>query len=227
MARSFFPGTDALLLAWSNNFRTLTSANPATYGLSVGQATQYATLDTLWAASYQAAIDPITRTKGKVAAKDQARHDLKVNARLLAKVVEGQASVTNEMKVNLGLNVRAMPVPIPPPTLAPGLDIVSVTGRSAKIRLHDAASTTKRGRPPGVAGASVFSFVGSSAPTDLTAWKFEGNTTRTVLDVAFSSTVAAGSTVWVTAFWYNPRAQRGPTCNPISTSIAGGMGMAA
>ena len=79
----------------------------------------------------------------------------------------------------------------------------------------------------GVDGASVFSFVGAAAPTDESAWKFEGNTTRTVVNVLFPNTVAAGAKVWFTAFWFNPRAQRGPASAPVGTNIPGGGAMAA
>ena len=38
MAVTFFPGTDAKLLAWSLNFSTLITAGPTTYGLTTAQA---------------------------------------------------------------------------------------------------------------------------------------------------------------------------------------------
>ena len=50
--------------------------------------------------------------KAAVATKNQARANLKNSARLLAKLVEGTASVTNAQKLTLGLNVRAQPTPI-------------------------------------------------------------------------------------------------------------------
>ena len=117
--------------------------------------------------------------------------------------------------------------PIPVPSSAPDIDIVSVSGRSVKIRLHDAASPTRRGKPPLVSGAAVFSFVGATAPTDPAQWKFEGNMTRTVVNVVFPGTVAAGAQVWITAFWYNPRAQQGPGTPAVGTNLAGGAAMAA
>lgn len=215
---SFLPSKDAEFLAWSVNFNQLINAAPTAYGLTVEQAAAYTALHDVYAAAYQTAVDPITRTKGKVEAKNTAKADLSERARLLAKIVEGQATVTNEQKIDLGINVRKSPSPIPAPDASPDIDIVSVTGRSVKIRLHN-SDNTKRGKPAGVAGASVFSFIGEVPPSDTAAWKFEGNTTRTVVDVVFDPATQPGAKVWLTAFWFNPRAQSGPAANPVTTNV--------
>jgi hypothetical protein len=63
--------------------------------------------------------------------------------------------------------------------------------------------------------------VGATAAADISAWKFEGNTGRTNVEVVFPSTVAAGAVVWLTAFWFNGRKQSGPACAPVSTNVQG------
>jgi len=218
----FLSLSDAGLLAWTVNFNTLINADPTAYGLTVEQAAEYATLSDAYASAYQTAVDPGTRTRGKVQAKNTAKAALKDRARLLAKVIEGQVGVTDEQKIDLGLNVRKAPAPIPPPETAPDIDIVSVSGRRVKIRLHN-ADNTKRAKPAGVAGASVFSFVGEAPPSDTAAWKFEGNTTRTVVDVDIDPSAQPGAKVWFTAFWFNPRAQSGPAANPVATNVQFGV----
>ena len=57
--------------------------------------------------------------------------------------------------------------------------------------------------------------MGATPPAELSAWKFEGNTGRTTIDVLFPTSVASGATVWFTAFWFNPRKQQGPACDPV------------
>jgi hypothetical protein len=209
-------------LAFSLNFSTKITASPVTYGLVAGQATVYAALHAAYSAAYTAAVDPSTRTRSAIATKNNARSALKTNARLLAKVVEATATVTDAEKIDLGLNVRAQPSPIPAPSTAPALEIVSVIGLTVKIKLHDTSSDVRRGRPPGVQGASVFSFVGAASPADIAAWKFEGSTGRTTIDIAFDSSVAAGTKVWLTAFWCNAKLQSGPACAPVSANLPGG-----
>lgn len=120
------------------------------------------------------------------------------------------------------------PTPIPAPTIAPDLDVVSVVGRTVRVRLHATTTGSRRGRPPGVAGASVFSHVGPEPSANVADWRFVGNTTRPTFDVEFDDDVAPGAQVWLTAFWYNPRAQSGPSAAPVTTHVQyGGISVAA
>ena len=170
MSLGFLPRADAALLAWSANFNTLINATPTAYGLTAALATAYGTLHTAYATAL-AAADPAIRTKSAVAAKNVARTNLKTDARLLAKLIEGTASVTDGRKLSLGLNVKAWPSPIPVPSSAPGLDVASVSAWTVKIKPHDSTSSAKRGKSPGVSGSAAFSFVGATAPTDSAAAK--------------------------------------------------------
>lgn len=223
MSNGYLPSTDAGLLAWSENFSTLINAAGAPYGVPVPLATAYATKHTAYADKLQLAVEPTTRTKLTVADKNDSRQILKIAARQIVSIVDGQATVTNAQRLALGLHVRdVIPTPVPPPATAPLIDVKSVFGRTARVRLIDAANPTRRGRPTGTIGAAVFSFVGATAPEDLGAWKFEGNTGRTAIDVAFPGTVAAGATVWLAAYWFNARMQPGPTAAPVSANLPGG-----
>ena len=223
MSRNFLPARDSLLLDWSNNFNTKITATPTAYGLTAAQATAYGTLHTAYSNAYTTATAPSTRTRGTIAAKNSARTALKANARLLARIVQATASVTAQQKIDLGLTPRdVVPSPINTPTEAPVLEIVTAIGRTIKLNLRSVGSE-RRGKPDGVHGASLFSFVGAAPPADISAWTFEGSTTRTSFDVEFPATVAAGSQVWLTAFWFNPRSQSGPACTPVSAYIAGGV----
>lgn len=227
MAANFLPGKDAELLSWSSNFSTKISAAATTYGLTTSQATSYASLQSAFASAYATAIAPSTRTRGTVAAKNDARKTLKSNARMLARIVQATPTVTSAQKLDLGLDPRDVePSPINPPTESPVIEIVAALGRTIRVNLRSVGSD-RRGKPNGVAGASLFSFVGAVAPSDLSAWTFEGSTTRTSFVVEFAPATPAGSQVWLTAFWFNPRSQAGPACTPISAYIAGGVSAAA
>jgi hypothetical protein len=142
---------------------------------------------------------------------------------VLYTTIQASPAVTDAQKVQLGITVRkTTPSPVPPPSTAPTLTVAAVAGRTASVRLGDAQNPHRRGKPAGVAGASVFSFVGAVAPADLNAWKFEGNVGRPEIDITFPSTLAAGTTVWLTAFWFNNRKQSGPACDPVSANLPGG-----
>ncbi len=216
-----FPPSDPGLLAWSLNFKDLITAAPTTYGLTAGDATAYGTVHTAFATAL-AACDPAVRNKTAVATKNAAKATLKNAATLLANKVYSTAAVTNAQKIELGIPPRNAPSPIPAPALAPVIEVQSVNAWTVKIRLKDAASGSRRGKPPGVSGASVFSYVGPAVPTDISAWKFEGNVGRTTVDVVFNESLASGTRVWLTAFWFNGRKQSGPACPPVGTHLQGG-----
>ena len=219
---SFIPARDANLVAWSNNFNTLISATPTAFGLVAAQATAYATLNTAFDTAYNTIKNNTTRSPANILAKNAAKKTLITSARQLAGVIQKYPSITNSQRSALGLTVPSKPSPVPPPSAAPALEIGAVSGYTVKIKLHDSASGSKRGKPPGVSGASVFSFAGATPSADLSSWKFEGNTSKTAVSVVFANTLAAGAQVWLTAFWFNAKKQSGPPCVPVNTNLQGG-----
>ena len=226
-SKSFPPEADNALLAASLNFSTQITLTPVAFGLSAAQATAFAALYQTFATAMQG-VEPGVRSKASVFSKNSAKRFLTLSARQLAKIVEATPTVTNAQRATLGLNVRAMPTPSPVPATAPNLNVGSVSGFVAQIRLHDSASGSKRGKPPSVSGASVFSFIGLTPPTEMSGWTFEGNTGRTRLNITFPGTLTPGSKVWFTAFWFNGAKQNGPMCAPVGTNMPGGaVGMAA
>ena len=223
MPTDFIPASDADLLSWGSNFSTIITGNPTSVGLTAAIATTLASKYSAYANALAAALAPETRGGSTVFAKDVARADLVAYCRLLARAIQGTLTVTNQQRYDLGLTVRAAePTPIPAPAFAPGLDVLSTAGTTVRVRLHDTANPTRRGKPYGVAGAAVFSYVGAAAPVSLSEWKFEGNATRTRLDVLFPAETPPGAKVWLAAYWFNPRLQAGPACNPVGANVPGG-----
>jgi hypothetical protein len=147
MARSFFTGTDAELYNGTINFSTMISATPSAYGLSAPQAASYATLSDSYKVAYETIQTPSTRTKGAVAAKNAAKILLRVAASDLAKIIEGTSTVTDQQKIDLGLNVRKTPGPMGPPG----------TCTDFKVKLHADGSietTFKANNPTGMSGVT-------------------------------------------------------------------------
>lgn len=216
-----FPTSDTGLLQWSQNIVNLITPTPATYGLVAADVTTYTALHTAYSTAL-AACDPNQRNKPAVVAKNAAKAALKNGATLLANKIYASPTVTDAQKTALGIPPRATPTPIPAPSSSPVIEVVSVSGWTARIRLR-AGEGAGRGKPAGTIGASIFSFVGEEAPTDIGQWKFEGSTGRvTSVDVTFANTLAPGACVWFTAFWFNGRKQSGPASAPISANLPGG-----
>jgi hypothetical protein len=227
MARNFYYGKDADIVAGSANFASLIATGFASYGLTTGQATAFGTLNTALQSAYTASVNPSTRTPVTVEAKNVALHNMRVSAINLAKIVYSTSTVNDSQLVALGLLPRPARTPVPPPADAPVIDIVSVSGNTVKLRLHEAGDSTRRGKPAGVDGASVFSFIGAAPPDTEAEWTFEGVASKTMLDIVFPAGTAAGAKVWFTAFWFNSRKQNGPAASPVGTNIPGNAAMAA
>jgi hypothetical protein len=64
-------------------------------------------------------------------------------------------------RVQLGLTVVDEELtPVARPSDPPKLSLLPSFGRTVRVRLRDMSSPDRRGKPDGVAGAAVFSYVG-------------------------------------------------------------------
>ena len=216
------PNADAAFLAWSRNFRDYIAIHYAALGITLPESTLYATKHDAYSDAYDVATNEVTRTRGTIAAKDDARDACKFEARLLIQRINGIPTVTTQQRRDLALNVRAQPTRIPRPAVAPEVDVAELDGRSVTIKLHSSTSGTRRGRPPGVAAAAIYTHVGPTAPASVADWFYQGSVTKTRTIVHFDTSVPAGSQVWIIAQWLNPRSESGPASVAVSTYLAGG-----
>jgi len=211
----------------SANFASRIATGFASFGLTSAQSTAFGVLNTALQAKYLLAVEPATRTPVTIEAKTIALKNMRTSAINLAKIIYSTATVDDSQLVELGLLPRSSRTPIPAPATAPVIDIVSAVGNTVRIRLHEAGESTKRGKPDGVDGAALYSFVGATPPDEESEWNFEGLTSKTVTSVTFPAAVTPGSQVWFTAFWFNNRKQNGPAATKVTTNLPGGAAMAA
>jgi len=227
----YLPSREAELNTWASTFNNHIVATPASFGLTVAQATAFTALFNTWQAFYLIANNPSTRTPSAIQSKNtfkDAMIDGPGGIRQLVNIIQAFPDLTNTQRVDLGITVPdASPTPVPPPANPPVLTVVSTLGRVVKLQLRDFTDSEKRGRPEGVAGATILMFVGEEPPIDPVQWIFVLNTTRTTVDINFPPSVAPGARVWMTAFWKNPREQAGPTSVPVSARIGDDLAMAA
>ena len=221
MPRNFYFGKEANIVTGSANFATLISTGFAGYGLTTGQATSYGTLNTALQTAYSTAIEPSTRTRGTIAVKNAAIKAMRASAINLAKIVYSTPTVTDAQLIDLGLLPRSARTPVPPPSDAPVLEVGTVSGRLVSVRVH-AVGTDRRGKPFGARSANLYSYVGATAPSDPTVWRFEGTATRTITQIQFSNSVANGAQVWLSASWVSNRGATSPSCDPVGFIMQGG-----
>ena len=221
MRQSYFPSTDAALLAWARNMSNRLSADHAAYGIDEQRAADFAALVDSYGDAYRAANLPGIRSRAATTVKNQARESLKAEARLIVSIVRGQTDVSDAQKIGLGITVPARRRQATPrPSHGPRLLITSMTGRTAQILLTNAELEAGRSKPRGVQGALIFFAAGDQPPAPGTeGWKFHSGTSRTKCRVTFPVKLAPGAKVWICAAWVNARKQLGPPSMPAGTHI--------
>jgi hypothetical protein len=222
---SYLPLSDDGLASWALSFATYINSgiDPTTIGLTLDEATAYQMLQQDYATKLAAAKDPETRGNATIYAKQEAKQSLVSESRRLAMIVTNYPATTNKQRQAMGLTIKdTTPSPVPVPDSAPVVEVREVKNQRITLVLHNAESTS-RAKPAGVKGATLFSYVGESTPAALSDWKFEGNVTRTLVDLDMPATVPNGSKVWITAFWFNSKAESGPATAPIYTYLGGGL----
>ena len=222
------PTKDSLLVTFAPNFASIVTLAPTTYNITPAQATALTTASDNFVDAYNAQQAEGSRSKSLTTAKNSAKIALLSLLRPMYGAIQASTTVTPTQKVDLGIAIRRMPTPQPAPSTAPVVSVVSVTGRSVRLRLRDAANPHRVGRPVGVASATILSYVGTTPPAGIGDWRFEANVSKTLLDVVFPDTVAPGALVWFTVFWSNRKDQAGPACDPVSAYLQfGSVSMAA
>jgi hypothetical protein len=221
MPKAFYNSTEADLASGALNAVSIVTSVPATYGLTAPIVASYTTLANDFETKLGLATEPATRTSVTISNKNDSKKLLRAASVNLAKIVTATQTVTNAMLLALRMNERLIPTPRPVWPIPPSIDVLSVLGRLANVRVHDAGSE-RRGLPFGAKSAYLFSYVGPTAPTDATAFKFEGETTRAKAQILFPDSVASGATVWLSACWVSGRGQRSMGSVPISFTLQGG-----
>lgn len=211
---TFPPRKDADLLAWSDNFDTKITATPVVFGLTAAQATAYTVLHDDFRAKYALANNENTNSKTNIGNKNTAKQELLYGtggAWELVNIVQAFPGTTDDMRRELQLRIPDNEMtPAPIPGTAPDLSIIASMGRVVRIRLRDQDSPDRRGKPEKTQGATILFHVGEDAPAEGATWVFLMNTSKTLLEVEIPGSVAAGSKVWITAFWFNAKKQTSP-----------------
>ncbi len=222
MNQTFLPLADNAFRTFSENFAALVSLNYNAYGISQTVALDVVAKFDTYATALTAAQAPETRGPARTLAKNTAKAALVAVVRAVARAITHHLTVTDAQRQELGLTIRKKPAPVPAPVARPTVQIKNVIGRTMTINVCDLASMNAIGKPAGVIGAKVFTFVGTNYPTDPTRWAYNGDATRTKHTIALPGSVANGAEVWICAAWYNRKGETGPMSLPISTNIQGG-----
>jgi hypothetical protein len=213
------PAAEADLITAATTFHDVANVAPSTYALTAAQLTSLQTKLTLFVSKWDVCQNPGTRTVVATQEKNAAKIDLVSYLRALVRIVQNAITTTNVMRTALGIPLRADVVsPIPVPPWAPELVVRKVWGHQITCRIESPVSEG-RGWPPGVYGAQIYTLVAPEPSTDTEQYVPQGLVTRTNFVIQMPDSVPAGSKVWITAQFVNPRGQAGVACTPVLSGV--------
>ena len=220
MPSTYLPSREAELDTWLDNFRALIAAAPADYGLEAADALAITSACAAWHTAYLAAVNPTTRTKGTVAAKNTQRASVKAIVRGYAATIRADQTISDALKIGLGLHVRdAELTPVPPPATVPVLALAGMRQGSQEIRATDESTPGSRARPAGSAGMLLFRAVAGAPVSDPAEAQFLAFSGRPEYTCAFAP-ADNGKTATYFARWTNAKGEMGPWSQPLPVSIA-------
>lgn len=162
----YIPNADQAAADWMENFTTLLTAAPATYGLLAGDASACQAASNAYIVALLIATNPATRTSPTIADKDAAKASALFIIRPYAVQISLNTSVGNMDKVAIGVTVRSnTPTPIPSPVVAPTIEFLGAIPLQQQLQIRQPGSTSKA-KPEGCIGIQVARTVGTVAATD-------------------------------------------------------------
>lgn len=207
----YIPNKDAAFSSWLENFSTLLSATPVTYGLTAANATTVAAAYATWQAAYALVTSPSTKTAATVAAKNTARITAQAVVRPFAIQISLNAGVASTDKTAIGVNPRtSVPVPVTPPTTYPSLSIISVMHLIFNMSYRDsAASPSVKAKPYGVVQIQIFGETSATAITDPTTLPLKDQWTKSPNQLTWQS-ADVGKTAYFAARYVTRSGLTGP-----------------
>ena len=219
--KNYLPTREADLIEWAVSFNANISKDPASFGLTLEDATDYAAAVSAAQTSVNLATDPATRTGPVVQRKAIDLQALKSLSRSLVKQIQARPRTTDEQRRLLAITIPdKIPTRHGPPTDMPDVDIVSAVSRFLGIEIR--RTDGERGKPAGCIGANVYYAVSDTVPTTSDGWTHAGLSTRLSYQFQLPDIVPAGATVWVAANYINNKGEVGPLSNAVSTNLPGG-----
>ena len=218
----YIPSKNANFVAWALNFSTLITTNPATYGLTPGDATTIASQYTALNSAYALITSSATKTAATVSAYNTEKVIALATFRPYAVSVSLNAGVSSANKTALGVNPRTnTPTPITAPTTSPVLTAQSTSTAGTIIRYRDAtASPSVKSKPFGVTQCYIYALASTTIVTDPTTLQFLGPQTKSPFTQPMGS-ANAGKTVYFAARWATRKGLLGPWSSIISYVVAG------
>jgi hypothetical protein len=221
MPAPYIPQRDADARDWYLNFSVIVAANLVALGLAAGDSGAIAGAANNYSAAYLTAVNPSTRNSTTVAAKDAAKANASFICRPYAQRIQASPTVSNALKLSLGLIIRdRVPTRTPAPVTFPLLNVINATPGEHLVRFTDSLSPATRAKPPGAISMQLYRTVTATTPAPTPDGSlFVGNFSRNGIAVP-QEFADAGKVATYFARWINRRGEPGPWGGGVSLTIA-------
>jgi hypothetical protein len=223
----YIPTQQSKLVTWAENFNSLITANPSTYGLLPADAATINSYIAAFTAAYALSnkTSPGTRTPAAVTNTNHLQAAMLGIVRTYSQQIRNNVGVTGDNKQALGLNVpSAARTPIPVPSTSPVLSIVGATPLTFTCTIKDpTAPAAQRKKAVGARAYVVFyTLLAITAPPPVAASSnVIAQGTKTPFPLSFP-TGSSGMMAYLWAAWFGrvvgspAGAGFGPVSNVIS-----------
>ncbi len=217
----YIPGPDAEFDGWQENWVTYAVANAVALGLDpLGDVPAIEAAQTAWDTDYDGNLTAQAAAQAARAAKDTERDAYVTLLRSFSQQIQKRSGTTDEQRGGLGITILdTEPTPVPAPTTAPLLNIVT----AERLRHVVEASKTAEeggglGKPTGVRGVQLWRKIGDPAPASESDQEFVNEFTRTRMTLDYKMT-QGGQTVYYQARWVSTRGDTGPWGELVSATV--------
>lgn len=215
------PTREAEFVPWLTNIHDRVVAEVDHFGVPAGVVTTWTTAYNAFMAAYAIAIDPETRTRSAIQAKDTTKKEVTDQAREVIRILQGMPTVTDAQRELLQIPIYdTEPTNVPPPQVSPGMELSVMGLHQLGVRIWDPLNPDSKRKPAGVQGTVVFSCTGEAPlPAGDAGWVWQGQTTRLKGNITLPSSLPGGTKVWVCGVFYNAKGEHGPVSTAVSAYL--------
>jgi hypothetical protein len=217
----YIPAPDAEFDSWQENWVTYAVANAAALGLDpLTDIPAIQAAQTAWDTDYDGHLTAQAAAQAARAAKDAERGTYVTLLRSYSQQIQKRTGTTDEQRGGLGITIPdTEPTPVPAPTTAPTLNIVT----AERLRhVVEASKPADEGggmaKPTGVRGVQLWRKIGEPAPASESELDFVSEFTRLRMTLDYQMTQGA-QTVYYQARWVSTRGETGPWGELVSATV--------
>ncbi|MDR1575857.1 MAG: hypothetical protein LBS37_07620 [Treponema sp.] len=165
----YIPAKDSSFNNWIVNYthrvqQNCQGQNPVWTHIPAADVLKLVNLRGAWSDAYEDTLVP--HTPPITEAKNEARKAVQSYARVFTNKYLRNDPVTNQQRLECGVPIRQPPSPVPPPKDVP--ELTADTSVSHRVSIHyRVLGSTKRGKPPKVAGIEIRSGVRDTPPVTI------------------------------------------------------------